>query len=35
MMKIESRCPIVVRNPTRGTLPVTRAFSDDVVPCAT
>ena len=34
MMKIESRWPLVVRNPTGGTLPVTSAFSDDVVPWA-
>ena len=34
MMKIESRWPLVVRKPTGGTLPVTSAFSEDVVPWA-
>ena len=34
MMNSESRWPTVVMNPTSGTLPVTSAFSEDVVPCA-
>jgi hypothetical protein len=34
MMKIESRCPTVVRKPTGGTLPMTSALSDEVVPWA-